>query len=193
VRRGISDVEAFQRKIIADGAPVGIGHVGKRQLRRGASVCVGPATGGIEHLFPLGILAFLVVVVRIKGASIGRVPTVVALAMVKGVKSMLEDGVAPKAAPTLMISISLHTVLGILMLWQDHGLHIYFGVESGARDTLALLSKLPSERCLFKFSACLFRAGLIMATILARENDIRRILCFGLPWRRAVGHAGFPH
>lgn len=72
-----------------------------------------------------------------------------AVALVLGVHAMMEHGAAEEAAPTLMVVIPILTVLGILMLRQEHGLHVHFGVEGAAGDTLAFLGSLLSVQVLF--------------------------------------------
>ncbi|MCA8884676.1 MAG: hypothetical protein KDA50_13160 [Rhodobacteraceae bacterium] len=71
------------------------------------------------------------------------------IALVMGIHAMMEKGVAPEAAPTLMVIVPILTVLGILLLRQDHGLHTQFEVHSGAGDTLVLLSRILSVQVLF--------------------------------------------
>jgi hypothetical protein len=44
------------------------------------------------------------------------------VALILGLRSMMENGANPETAPTLMIVVPLVTILGILMLRQDHGL-----------------------------------------------------------------------
>lgn len=84
-----------------------------------------------------------------------------------GLRSMMENGVNPETAPTLMIVVPLLAVLGILMLRQDHGLHTHFGTEAPAGASLALLAKLVSAQVLFLIF------GLF---ILARQGYARRFL-----------------
>lgn len=72
-----------------------------------------------------------------------------AIALVLGVRSMMENGVAVEAAPTLLILLPVVTVLSILILRQDHGLHVHFGAEEGAAETLVFLSRMISVQVLF--------------------------------------------
>jgi hypothetical protein len=48
------------------------------------------------------------------------------IALILGVRSMLDHGTNAETAPTLMILIPLMTILGILMLRQNHGLGVQF-------------------------------------------------------------------
>ncbi|NYS24697.1 hypothetical protein HUK65_06795 [Rhodobacteraceae bacterium 2376] len=89
------------------------------------------------------------------------------LAMILGIRSMMENGANPETAPTLMIIVPLITVLGILGLRQSHGLHEHFGAASTAGDALSLLTTYVSVQVLF---------GLFGLLILARQGYARRFL-----------------
>jgi len=71
------------------------------------------------------------------------------VALVLGIQSMMENGVAPEAAPTLMVIVPILTVLGILLLRQDHGLHTQFAGHTAPADTLVMLSRILSVQVLF--------------------------------------------
>ena len=71
-----------------------------------------------------------------------------AVALVLGARSMLENGVAVEAAPTLLIVLPIVTVLSILLLRQAHGLHVHFDAHSGAAETLVFLSRMLSLQVL---------------------------------------------
>lgn len=95
------------------------------------------------------------------------------VAMILGLRSMMENGANADTAPTLLIIVPLLTVLGILMLRQAHGLGVHFGLDGGAGATLALTSKLLGLQV-----AILLFGGLILAKqgyadrfILGRENS----------------------
>ncbi|SUZ30411.1 hypothetical protein ROE7235_00132 [Roseibaca ekhonensis] len=79
------------------------------------------------------------------------------VAMILGLRSMMENGANADTAPTLLIIVPLLTVLGILMLRQAHGFGVHFGVESGAGATLSLTSKLLGAQ----FAILLF-GGLVL-------------------------------
>ena len=93
-----------------------------------------------------------------------------AVALVLGVYAMFEHGVAPEAAPTLMIIIPILTVLGILSLRQDHGLHVHFDSHAGAGDVLMFLTILLSGQLLF---------GLLGLKVLQSQNYARTYLADG--------------
>jgi hypothetical protein len=95
------------------------------------------------------------------------------VAMILGLRSMMENGANADTAPTLLIIVPLLTVLGILMLRQAHGLGVHFGLDGGAGATLALTSKLLGLQV-----AILLFGGLILAKqgyadrfILGHENS----------------------
>ncbi|MCB1508069.1 MAG: hypothetical protein KDI98_04735 [Hyphomicrobiaceae bacterium] len=75
--------------------------------------------------------------------------TLAAVQLVLGVRSMLENGVAVEQAPTIMIVVPILTVLGILVMRQDHGLHVHFGAHVSAGETLVFLTRLLSLQVLF--------------------------------------------
>jgi len=94
--------------------------------------------------------------------------TIIAVvALVLGLRSMMENGAAPETAPTLMIVVPLVTVLGILALRQDHGLGVHFGAHAAAGEKLLTLTQYLSIQVLF------LMFGL---TILARQGYARRFL-----------------
>jgi hypothetical protein len=72
-----------------------------------------------------------------------------ALAMIIGLVAMVQHGTAREAAPTLMILVPLMTILGILTLRQNHGLHMGFDSANAAADTLMFLARLFAVQVLF--------------------------------------------
>lgn len=71
------------------------------------------------------------------------------IALVMGIHSMMERGVAPEAAPTLMVIIPILTVLGILVIRQQHGLHVNFDGHTTNADTFVMLTRILSVQVLF--------------------------------------------
>ncbi len=63
------------------------------------------------------------------------------LAIFAGILGMIRHGAAREVAPTLMITIPLMTVLGIMVLRQNHGLHTMFDVHAAPAETLMLTAK----------------------------------------------------
>jgi len=92
---------------------------------------------------------------------------IAAVGMVLGIRSMLENGVAVEQAPTLMIVIPLMTVLGILLIRQDHGLHVHFESHGSAGDMLTMLTRFLSLELLF---------ALFGVTVLRATGYIRRFI-----------------
>ena len=71
------------------------------------------------------------------------------VAAVTAFASMLQYGTAKEAGPTLMIIVPLMTVLGILFLRQQHGLHTSFDVHSSSGETLVFLARLVTVQVVF--------------------------------------------
>lgn len=71
------------------------------------------------------------------------------IALVTAMSSMLHHGTAKEAAPTLMIVVPLMTILGILLMRQDHGLHTTFDGHGTAADTMMFLARFVSVQVLF--------------------------------------------
>jgi hypothetical protein len=111
----------------------------------------------------------LTVAVSLIASSFFMVTAIVmaAVAMVLGIRAMIEYGAAEETAPTLLIVIPILTVLGILMLRQDHGLHTTFQGHSTAIDTFMLLAKLLSAQVLFL---------LLGGMVLRRQDYARKFL-----------------
>lgn len=63
------------------------------------------------------------------------------LAMLSATPAKLQHGVAKEAAPTLMIAVPLVTILGIMVLRQNHGMHTTFDGHSTPIETLMFLTK----------------------------------------------------
>ena len=89
------------------------------------------------------------------------------VAMILGLRSMMENGANAETAPTLSIIVPLLAVLGILSLRQSHGLGVHFGSDAMAGETLVTLARFLSVQVLF-----LLFAGLI----LIRQGYARRFL-----------------
>ncbi len=89
------------------------------------------------------------------------------VALILGLRSMMENGANIETAPTLMIVMPLLTVLGILLLRQSHGLHVHFDSHAAPGEMLTMLTRLLSVQVLF---------GLFGLTILARQGYAKRFL-----------------
>ena len=71
------------------------------------------------------------------------------VALILGFAAMMKHGAAKETSPTLLIVIPIMTVLGILVVRQDHGLHVLFDGHTTASDTLMFLTKLISIQAVF--------------------------------------------
>lgn len=71
------------------------------------------------------------------------------IAAITAFNSMLHYGTAKEAGPTLMVIVPIMTVLGILFLRQNHGLHTTFEVHAMAGETMVFLARLLTIQVLF--------------------------------------------
>ena len=96
------------------------------------------------------------------------------VAVTLGIASMLQNGANEEGAPTLLILIPLMTVLGILVLRQNHGLHTHFGMAETPGDTLRLLTTFLSVQVSFGlFGLAVLRAQGYSARFLkGRETSV---------------------
>ncbi len=72
-----------------------------------------------------------------------------AVALVLGFEAMMKHGAAKETSPTLMIVIPIMTILGILVLRQNHGLHVNFGGQVNAGADMMFLAKVLSVQLVF--------------------------------------------
>lgn len=72
-----------------------------------------------------------------------------AVALILGIRSMLDHGTNAETAPTLMILIPLMTILAITLLRQDHGLGVQFGAHTSDAETFMMLTKFVAVQVLF--------------------------------------------
>lgn len=63
--------------------------------------------------------------------------------------AILKQGAAREPAPTLMVVIPILTVLGILFLRQNHGLHTTFDTHVSPAETMIFLAKILTVQTLF--------------------------------------------
>jgi len=71
------------------------------------------------------------------------------MAAITGINAMLRHGTAREAGPTLMIVVPIVTVLGIMLMRQNHGLHATFGAQGNPGETLVFLTRLMTLEILF--------------------------------------------
>ncbi|SMX39198.1 TsoY family (seleno)protein [Maliponia aquimaris] len=72
-----------------------------------------------------------------------------AVAAITAFASMLQHGTAREAGPTLMIIVPIVTVLGIMFLRQEHGLHTTFDAHDNAGESLVFLTRLLAIQLTF--------------------------------------------
>lgn len=70
-------------------------------------------------------------------------------ASITAFSAMLQHGTAREAGPTLMVIVPLLTVLGIMMLRQNHGLHSAFDVHGTPGETLMMLARILTIQIVF--------------------------------------------
>jgi len=90
-----------------------------------------------------------------------------AVALVLGIRSLMENGANIETAPTLSIFIPMLTIIAILSLRQNHGLDEHFALASGGADRLMMLSQYLSLQVL---------CALFTGTILVRLSYVGRFL-----------------
>ena len=71
------------------------------------------------------------------------------IASITAFNSMLHHGTAKESAPTLMVVVPILTVLGIMTMRQEHGLHTTFGAHGGAADNLLLTTTILAVQIVF--------------------------------------------
>lgn len=105
----------------------------------------------------------LVVGVSLVGSTFFATVAIVygAVALFTAFNSMLHYGTAKESSPTLMIMIPLMTILGIMFLRQNHGLHTTYEVHGSPAETMVFLARLVSVQVMFLL------LGLV---VLKREN-----------------------
>lgn len=93
---------------------------------------------------------------------IGTVAAVYAtIAAITAFNSMLHHGTAKESGPTLLVIVPLLTVLGIMLLRQNHGLHTTFEVHAAEAETLMLLTQILAVQ---------FAFGLLGLLVLKRQG-----------------------
>lgn len=71
------------------------------------------------------------------------------IAAITAFNSMLHNGTAKESAPTLMVVVPILTVLGIMAMRQEHGLHTTFEAHRGAADNLLLTTTILAIQGVF--------------------------------------------
>lgn len=96
------------------------------------------------------------------------------VALVLGIHSMLSHGTAVEAVPTILIVIPILTVLGILGMRVNHGLHVNFEDHGTAAQVLMFLTKTYSVQFLFALFGIemLRRVGYAKRFLFGAENSV---------------------
>jgi len=135
-------------------AMIGVG------LAAPAGMSATPLVSGIGLVFST---FFLVATVLIGG-----------IALVLGIRSMMENGADIETAPTLSVFIPLLTIIGILSLRQSHGLDEHFALASGGADRLMMLSQYLSAQLMLALlaGAILKRLGYAARFIFGQDASV---------------------
>lgn len=81
---------------------------------------------------------------------LGTIAALYALvAAIIAMNSMLQHGTAKESAPTLMVVVPILTILGIMTIRQEHGLHTTFDAHGGTADTLLLTTTILAVQAVF--------------------------------------------
>nr|WP_321467787.1 hypothetical protein [uncultured Desulfobulbus sp.] len=97
-----------------------------------------------------------------------------AVALLLGIRSLMENGANIETAPTLSIFIPMLTIIAILSLRQNHGLNEHFALTSGGAERLMMLSQYLSVQLLFALFAgtVLIRLGYAGRYLTGREASV---------------------
>ncbi len=71
------------------------------------------------------------------------------VAAITAFNSMLHHGTSRESAPTLMVVVPILTVLGIMTMRQEHGLHTTFDAHGGLADNLLLTTTILAIQIVF--------------------------------------------
>ena len=91
----------------------------------------------------VGISLVLSIVLGAIAALYAMVAAIVAF------NSMLHHGTAKESAPTLMVVVPILTILGIMTMRQEHGLHTTFEAHGGMADNLLLTTTILAIQGVF--------------------------------------------
>jgi len=106
---------------------------------------VGMAAPAAMSTVPLTVGVSLVLSI-----ALGTIAALYALvAAIVAFGSMLQHGTAKESAPTLMVVVPILTILGIMMLRQEHGLHTTFDAHGGVADSLLLTTSILAVQGVF--------------------------------------------
>lgn len=145
----MSQIAHFLGRVLTEGGAFDMtGHASFAQVLPAFAISM--VAVGIAAPAAMSTTAATVAVSLVLSTALGVLAIVYALfAAISGVTAMLQHGAAREAAPTLMIFIPIVTVLGIMTLRQDHGLHTTFAVHAAEGDTLIFLARLLAIQLAF--------------------------------------------
>jgi hypothetical protein len=110
-----------------------------------AMTAVGMAAPAAMSTVPLTVGVSMVASIML-----GTVAGLYALvAAIVAFNSMLHHGTAKESAPTLMVVVPILTILGIMAMRQEHGLHTTFQAHGGMADTLLLTTTILAIQGVF--------------------------------------------
>ncbi|NVK96253.1 hypothetical protein KQ247_16880 [Ruegeria pomeroyi] len=133
-----------------------------------AMVAVGMSAPAAMSTLPLTVGVSMILSVAL--GTFAGLYTLVAAIVAFG--SMLRHGTARESAPTLMIVVPILTVLGIMMMRQEHGLHTTFAAHGGIADTLLLTTMILAVQSVFLMLGLLvLRRQNYAATYLRGEEN----------------------
>lgn len=108
-------------------------------------VAVGLAAPGAMSTVPTTVGISLIM-----STLVGTVAAIYAImAAITALSSMLQHGTAKESGPTLMIVVPILTVLGIMLMRQNHGLHTTFDVHTTDAGSLMLMTKILAVQFAF--------------------------------------------
>lgn len=110
-----------------------------------AMIAVGMSAPAAMSTVPLTVGISLVLSIML-----GTISALYALvAAIVAFNSMLHHGTAKESAPTLMVVVPILTILGIMSMRQEHGLHTTFEAHTGVADTLLLTTTILAIQFVF--------------------------------------------
>ena len=110
-----------------------------------AMVAVGMAAPAAMSTTPATVGAALIL-----STLFGTIATLYAVvAAITAFNSMLHHGTARESGPTLMVVVPLLTVLGIMWMRQDHGMHTTFEAHTDAISSLMLMTTILAVQFAF--------------------------------------------
>ena len=108
-------------------------------------VAVGMAAPAAMSTVPLTVGVSMIALIML-GTIAGLYAFVAAIS---AFNSMLHHGTSRESVPTLMVVVTILTVLGIMIMRQEHGLHTTFDAQGGVADNLLLTTTILAVQLVF--------------------------------------------